>query len=462
MRTKARVLAAAVAGVIGLSLAVPAATADDPAGPAARQAQQAQQATEPATRSAGDCPDVTRPDGAIVRSKPVVWTTEPMIQAAKQRVADRQEPFYSSWVKTKEHADEALELADRLQPPYQGPNEHTYSMRGRSQSKYARSLALAYRITGEQQYLEGVRRLLNGWARDAIEHPYPDPPKGFAAWPASDKAHGSGMRIGRVISIFGDAYAMVWNDLSAAERADVDEWMRLMVDPICETQRIWRQDQINDAPPPYASKQYFNNHLTGQMLGLATVGFVTHDEAIIRHAIDDPENKRNLEVLIDGVIVVEGDRLYRKDPTYAEGRPAALTGESYDRYRSRKGKGMFYSLLNVRFLLLISEMAHNNDEATDYYEYVAPGGENLELSFERYSPWYVTGEASSVNPGYYDHEQESGMKRIVDEISSWELALRHYPDNDQIRDALAARDRVNFDDETWGWSAPLTHGVPLD
>lgn len=395
---------------------------------------------------------------------PVIWTTETMLGRARARIATKQEPFHTAWEKTLERAQNVLD--DDL-VPYQGPDPQRYFIDGRDQAKFARDVAIAFRMTRDRRFLFKAREILLDWARDAIEYPYPDPPKGFHAWPASDLPHGSGLRIGRVIPIFADAYAMIWEHLTPDDRRLVDEWLRLMVDPLLETQRIWQEDTYNGLEPPWLGDRNYVNHLIAHMQGLAAVGFATQDPEIIENAISGAENPRDLQTLIDGVILMPGDDLFKNDPTYLDDMPEPLPGEVYDRYRTYANRGMLYSLISLRFLMLIAEMTHNNQgrdyyDGLDYYDYVGPGGENLELTYQVYSPWWITGQASAVNPPYYSHEQDNpGFGRVDEEISSWEVGALRYPDNDKIIHALESWERVTFDPETWGYTAPLTHGPAL-
>lgn len=390
--------------------------------------------------------------------RPVVWTTDADIEDAKQRVTNQEEPYYTSWLMTREHADNALD--DEL-VPYQGPDPDRYFIDGRDQAKQTRSLALAYRISGEQVYLNAAKEVLGDWAQDAIEYPYGPPADfpDFDAFPSSDLPHGAGLRIGRIMSTFADAYGLMWPEMSAAERDDVDQWMRLMLPPIKESQRQWEEEHHKNNEPPWMGHNYYNNHLSAHILGMAAIGYAVQDQEIIDHALTGSDNPRNLETMIENAILMPGDEVYRDDPSN-NGAPNAKAGEMWDRYRiiNTPSKGLFYSLTHIRFLALTVEMTHNND-GVDYYDYQAPGGENLELAFERYSPWFVTGDPNSVNDGYYPTSED--YSRLAPEISTWELAGRHYPDNEKIQDALSTHKRLLFDAETWGWSAPLTNGPPL-
>jgi hypothetical protein len=378
---------------------------------------------------------------------PVIWTTDAMLDRARARVAARQEPFYEAWLESKTIADAAL---DREHEPYQGEEYLRYFRTGRGQSQDVRYLALAFHVTGEQRYADKARGILAAWAAD-----------GQDAYPSSASPHGAGLVIGRVISNFADSYGLLWEQMSGQERQAVERWFRAMVPPILESQRIWQEDELPPCcEPPWLDQQYFNNHLGAHTLGLAAIGFALDDQKLIRYAINSPHNPRDLQTLIDGAIIMPDDvgsgepgDLWQNDPTYTEGAPLPEPGEIYDRYRMVQGTGLNYAHTHLRFLTLTAEMVHNNRQGRDYYDYVGPNGENLELPYEFYSEFLVTGD-SGARTGYYADDKVDFRW-----LPMYELALRHYPDNPQIREALESRSRVVNDIETFGYTAVLTHGL---
>lgn len=134
-----------------------------------------------------------------------------------------------------------------------------------------------------------------------------------------------------------------------------------------------------------------------------------------------------------------GDALCADDPTLKNGAPAVQAGEVYDRYRSFEGKGLAYSLLHLRELTLIAEVAANNSvsiHGADPYHITGTLGRGLEAAYTFYADFFLTGDAS-VRGGYYAKE-----KVIPPDACLYELARRHFPGNEKIRQVVAARDRT--------------------
>jgi hypothetical protein len=322
----------------------------------------------------------------------------------------------------------------------------------------SRALALAFRITGEERYAVKVRSILTDWAADAEQNPEP---AGNRLPPAGSP---QGLVIGRVITIFADAYALMYHELDAQEREAVDHWFELMVTPILKSRRIWVEGENLDAglTAPYLEQQYFNNHLGAHTMGLAAIGYARGDHRLIRYALNSPRNPRDLETLIDGAIIMPedfgsgepGDVWYR-DPTVTDGARAPQAGEIFDRYRILINAGLGYSLLHLGLLTTTAEMAFVNGRGRDYFDYVGPNGENFEVSYEFYADFLITGD-SSARTGYY-----TGNPISYGFLAMYEIAHRHYPDNAKIRKVLEVNDRVVNDGERFGYTAVLTHGVDL-
>jgi hypothetical protein len=384
---------------------------------------------------------------------PVVLTTSEMVDRAVRRVAEREEPFFQAWLEVRDRAEGALV---RNQVPYNGGSHREYFTTGRAHARDARASALAFRITGDERYAQEARSILADWAADAAQNP---DPAGNRLPPAGSP---QGLVVGRVITVFADAYALIHHQLDDHEREAIDHWFALMVTPILDSQRFWVEGENLDAglTAPYLGQQYFNNHLGAQTMGLAAIGYARGDQKLIRYALNSPQNPRDLQTLIDGAIIMPDDvgsgepgDLFKNDPTYTEGAPAPEAGEIYDRYRIIGNTGLGYSFVHLRFLTVTAEMAFNNGQGRNYFDYVGPNGENLEVSYEFYADFLITGD-SSARTGYYTGNNiDFGM------ISMYEIAHRHYPDNAKIREVLESRSRVVNDTETFGYAGVLTHGL---
>lgn len=69
-------------------------------------------------------------------------------------------------------------------------------------------------------------------------------------------------------------------------------------------------------------------------MGLAAIGYTLGDKELIKYAVDDPDNPRDVIEMINGAVMMPGNIPFWKDP---DPNPIAEAGEIYDRYRSRKG-----------------------------------------------------------------------------------------------------------------------------
>lgn len=371
----------------------------------------------------------------------------------RERVESREEPFYTAWLLIKEEADAAL---DKTYVPRQDEHHGRYFNLALDHGHDVRNLALAFHVTGDEKYAEKSREILRLWAEDALASPYP----------STGSPHSAGLVIGRVIPIFADAYALLYGQMGTEERELIKAWFQKMVHPIKESRHIWRTaDEIwiygvrHEYEPPWLGGQRFNNHLSAHNLGLLSIGYATNDYRLVTEAERHPHNPRNLGTLMEGVILMEGDELFHEDPTITEGAPPAQDGELYDRYRARSGDGLQYSFLALRLLTLQADIIKNNNPTGtghDWFDWTAPGGENLRLPFEFYSEFYVTGDPSARG-GYYEGSRLARPEYFA--MPMYEIAVREYPESGEIRRVLESLDRVHHDNETFGWTLVLTDGV---
>lgn len=365
-------------------------------------------------------------------SGPVLFTTPEMIQTAKLRVEHKEEPFYSAWLGVKGNADASL---GRNYVPYQKEGYLKYFHTGRAQGFDARDLGLAYSITGEIKYAEKAKQILLAWAKDAQ----------INSQPASSKPIDRGLVIARVMTIHTYAYSLVYDQLTQEDIDILEPWFRQMAELIKDCHYLWVENN-------YFDEQYYNNHLGGHTMGIAAIGYALNDMKLIRYALDSPLNSRNARNLIEGIIWMPNDDLWHGDPSY-KGAPAPQPGEVYDRYRVVQGHGLHYTVLHLRFVALIAEMAYNNNSGVDLYKFIGKNDENLEKAFEFYADFFITGD-SSVNGGYYAAENVD-----MYDMNVFEIAHRRYPDNVKIKQVLERRYRNVNDVQIFGRSLLLTHGM---
>lgn len=398
------------------------------------------------TISAADAVDVTNEQPNRMTARPVVLTTDEQIERARERVAHQTQPFYKSWELTLSAAERALL---KTYVPEQSEDHTTYFDLGRIHAQDVRSLALAYHITGDARYLAKARLILTDWADNALNSPHP----------SRGSPHSAGLVIGRVMSIFTDAYAMLWRELDDQDRQLIEAWFRRSLEPLRESRQIWETAELictygecTEHEAPWLDRQYFNNHLGAQNLGIVAIGFALRDEAVIREGMNSPDNPRNLQALLTGAILIDNADAYEQDWTLTQGAPDVQPGEIFDRYRNNSGRGLHYSHIHLRFLTLQAEIARNNGYPIDWYAFTGGKGQNLELSFTFYADFLLSGNPGARG-GYYSNSAiDYGL------LPLYEIAHNRYPDNEKIRQVLEGG-RLEFDVETFGYSLPLTHGA---
>ncbi len=206
-----------------------------------------------------------------------------------------------------------------------------------------------------------------------------------------------GLVIGRVVPIFADAYAMLWDELPSSERVLMEQWFRKMATATMISRNIFKTEthtcdygvcRYRGEPGTYLGGNYFSNHLSAHNLGLLAIGVALGDRAMVQEQLDSPTNDRDLRELINGAIVMPDDLgageangdLYKGDPTYTDGAPLPEPGEIWDRSRTSQGKGSHYTFLHLQLLMLQADIAKNNG-SRDWFDYVGPRGETLELPF---------------------------------------------------------------------------------
>jgi hypothetical protein len=369
---------------------------------------------------------------------PLLLVTPSMLAEARGHLTAKQAPWTVAGEKTLAHAVAELK---RPPDPYQGEQYLPYFHTGRRQAGYARDCALAFHLTGEARFADKARQVMLAWATDFEKNPSP----------ASDHPINQALVIARVMVVFANVYSLVYEQIGDNDRHVIERWMARLVPLLREGQKRWVE---ND----YFGKQFFNNHVGAQTMGMAALGFALRDKALIDYVLNGPSNPRSYTRLVEGVVLMPGDPLRPTDRTITEGAPAVQAGEGYDRYRSGEKKGLHYTLLHLRLLTLIAEMASNNGikiNGKDAYTFTGTRGRTLETSYAFYADFFITGDASSRG-GYYAKEMVHPTDACL-----YELAHRHYPKNAKIKEVLAAHDRAVFDEETFGWTAVLTHGVRL-
>lgn len=217
---------------------------------------------------------------------------------------------------------------------------------------------------------------------------------------------------------------------TTAQDAVIDTWFRHIVDVIKESQAYW---QSND----YLNQQYFQNHALACDWGLLSIGYALKDMSLVEYALDCIDNPRDIYDCLQGCILMAGDSPCARDLNGV----APQTGEMIDRYRhyTATNKGLQYSMLSLQILSTIARSLKNETGGSiNLFNYTCPTGENLELAFNFYAPFYAsTPPDASLQGGYYSGESER-IGLAGDLHGLFELAYNEYPSNTAIQSVISA------------------------
>ncbi len=404
--------------------------------------------------------------GDVAPDRPYVFTTDEQISRACDRINAKTQPFYTSYAYTILLANVALDapafsvcesrpkndptrIADDDWNVYCGPNHETFFRHMTFQGKFGRDLAVAFQVTGDARYADRAIEILDGWARQALRYPH----SGVDDCGSNNDRcyHATGLVLGEAAVVFGDVYALVYERMSSAERARILDMIASYEHFIHVSRGQWVADS-------YYGNQLWNNHLSAHNMGLVAIGYLTGDVVLKNYAINSAANVRDFREMINGAIIEVDerngitDRLYYRDPSNF-GAPQPIDGEIYDRYRiiSEPPRGNNYAALHTRFLATTAEIIIANGQ-TNYWPYVAPGGENLRWVFEAYSALVSTGDVTA-GTGYYAKDEKVQHQWLF----LYELAANQWPGDDDIIEPLISRPRV-MTDPFFGVSFVLTHG----
>lgn len=214
------------------------------------------------------------------------------------------------------------------------------------------------------------------------------------------------------------------NFSTSAQRTLIETWFNHISDIIKESLRLW---QYND----YYDKQYFSNHVVACVWGLVSIGYALGDMDMVEYALDNIDNPRDFYDCLQGCILMSGDSPCSRDNNAV----VPQTGEIYDRYRhtTAPNKGLQYTSLTLQILASIARSVKNAG-GPDLFSYTCPTGENLELAYTFYAPFYANND-SSLQGGYYDGEDDR-IGLAGDLHGLFELGYNAYPSNTAIQSVI--------------------------
>ncbi len=375
------------------------------------------------------------------------------LEALKAHVASAEQPWKGAWENLQATVEKYA--SDEWQPDvYMGDNTMDYYKALMRDGDAARDLAIAYWVSGEERYARKGAAILAAWL----------PKEGALPGTAFDMEvnyPNLGMLTGRSIFPYLYAYDLLKGagKIPAGADARLEEWLRSRVEYVKQGSLRWRDSN-------YFDRQWYQNHLVADAMGLMAIAVTLRDSALMQYAVDSPINERDVKELVSGIILMEGQPKYYREP----GDWPTQTGEIADRYRhfaigghykdyvTLPDRGLQYCGLSSSLLLSIAEMGRHN--GIDVYQYVAPEGENLKLPMLFYSEFYITHD-SSVNGGFYAGEDDWINAGDADTWEMWEVANKRWPGEEKFREVLRVN-RGNYLSMHQLGPVSLTHAEKID
>ena len=372
--------------------------------------------------------------------RPVVFVTDENLAQSKMMADLMVEPFYTSWLQLRAMAELALTVEIK---PYTGSSAQEYRFAACNEFIAARALALAYRHTGEEKYLNRAVEYLMAYA-DGEQRPGT---QGFAY--DHDKSDGRpdiGLNIALPLTTACDTYAIIYPFMTDSDRALVESWIQDSVKLVKQGHQFWLSKS-------YYGNQVGNNHLTSHLMGLISAAYALQDDKLLEYAVNSSKNESGILTMLERAILMEGDELYASDPTNEDTSKPFAVGEIYDRYRVVQNNGFGYAMYHLKFLTYSALAMSNN--GLDLFSYVGANGENLLLPFKAYSEYLIKNDVS-LGSGYY-------AGNPLDRETPYTLYLianRFYEDEDikNVLKAFAESKLVAADKEQMGRSGGYLFG----
>lgn len=362
---------------------------------------------------------------------PSILYNKEKIDKLKIAITNQQEPFYSTWLNLKSYCDGKLSY---VPVPYTGNNSADYYEKMLLPASVVRNLAMAYQLSGNLAYGQKCVQILSNFATACtgklfdFNTDYPN----------------QSMKVARASFPFVCAYDLLINTglIDATTKIQVHAWFRQIEKQVKDGEIEWANNN-------YFDRQYFNNHLVAHTMSLLSIGIALDDSQLIQYAVDSKECPRDVVELIQGMILMNGDM----DCARVADKPKE-NGEIIDRYRhfTAGGRGLQYASLVLNLFSPISLMCTHR--GWNLFEYTAPPGENLQLSYNYYSDFWRTKD-SSIKGGYYGpHAQEDArLAAPADFIGNFEVGLAYYPNSKQLKDVVESFNRASQHIDLLGYTA---------
>lgn len=369
-------------------------------------------------------------------NRPVLFETDEMLAEAKAKAEAKEEPWYSTWKGIETRANNAIYTGPK---PNTGASATQYRLAACKDMINARYLALAYLYTGQTKYLDNAVKFLKAYAEPMLgTDKYLD----YSA-PKGDGQADIGLNIAAPLTAACDVYSLIYTHVSDADRALIENWIKVEADLTVEGHKYWIR---ND----YYGAQYGNNHLTSHLMGIIAAAYVLEDDELLTYAILNDDNKADLCEMITKAILIEGDPVYGADidSNYA-------SGEIYDRYRSCQQNGFGYSMYHLKFLTHSGIMLYHN--GVNIFDYLGENQENLLLSFKVYADYLIQNDIT-LHGGHYSNDKSLNRENAY---STYSIAYYVYKDETikSVLDAFAAQKVQCSEIEVLGSTATYVFGA---
>ena len=366
-------------------------------------------------------------------NRPVLFETDEMLAASKEQAGLRLEPWLTSWQNVLKKANASLTAEPS---PYVGTSSTEYRLAACNDFISARSLALAYRNTGDETYLNRAIDYLMAYASPALR-PGTDDYLDYSGVETSDGQPDIGLNIAVPLTTACDAYSLIYPYMNDSDKALFESWIEEEVSLVKKGHQYWID---ND----YYWNQIGNNHITSHLMGMICAAYVLEDDALLTYAINSAQNDSDLLEMLDRPILMEGDTVFHRDP-----QSTFTDGEIYDRYRvvDTTPNGFGYAMYHLKFLTYSAFVMQNN--GLDFFRYEGTNGENLLLSYKAYAPYLIANDPS-INGGYYNGNS-------LQQESTYTLYLMAYYiyGDETLRNVINALNEYGFvpgDNELFGRS----------
>ena len=108
------------------------------------------------------------------------------------------------------------------------------------------------------------------------------------------------MLVSRGVFAFLYAYDLLCADnlIGKSKQKQFEAWLRILLPHIEEGVKRWVE---ND----YFGKQYFQNHIVAEVVGLMSIGIILRDNELVNYVYDGETNPHNIKKVIEGIILMK-------------------------------------------------------------------------------------------------------------------------------------------------------------